>query len=427
MSNTSTPNRLLAEITCPNCWHKFAPEKLLFVARHDRMIGDDIAGADAFRRFLPTRFSVEGHAIDPGGMACQQLACPRCHLELPRPHIEMPPVFFSIIGAPGSGKSYYLAAMTHLLRQQAGGLGMTFLDADPLINTKLHSYEELLFFSSNPSLPVELPKTLQSDASLVRTISLDGQVQTFPRPFQFIAGPADPAKARERGLFPFRSVVLYDNAGESFLPGSDTTAQPVTLHLAEAQTLLFLFDPTQDPRFRKLCKSNDPQLKFGTRAGQTGTLSRQEVILNEAIARVRTYRGISSSQKHKALLIVVLPKADIWSDLINLDLKLDPVMPEGFHTGWMMNVSDRCRALLTQTCPEIVTSCESFCTDVVYIPVSSLGTSPQMIEGPSGPFYGVKPENIHPRWVTTPILAGLHKSVPGLVTIAPQPQQPERP
>jgi hypothetical protein len=422
MNSTSPVTRLLAEITCPNCWHKFAPEKLLFVARHDRMLGDDVVGADAFRRFLPTRFSIEGHAVDPGGMPCHQLACPRCHLELPRPHIEMPGVFLSIIGAPASGKSHYLAAMTHLLRQQAANLDMTFLDADPAINTKLHSYEELLFFSPRPNAPVELPKTQQADASLIRTISLDGQVMSYPRPFQFVVGPKDPVKAQEKGYFPFRSVVLYDNAGESFLPGSDTSAQPLTLHLAEAQALLFLFDPTQDPRFRAICKSDDPQLKFGNRAGQAGTLSRQEVILNEAIARIRIYRGLAASQKHKALLVVVLPKADIWANLINLDLTLDPVDHQGFHTGWMMELSERCRQLLSRTCPEIVNTCESFSNEVIYVPVSSLGASPQLVEGPSGPFYGIKPSDIHPRWVTTPVLAALHKCVPGLVKITPQPQ-----
>ena len=111
--SATLPGRLLTEVTCPNCWLRFSPEKVLFVARHDALLGDSVVGSDAFRRFLPMRFTIEGDALDSHGQVCTQLACPRCHLELPRAHIEMPPLFFSIVGVPASGKSYFLAAMSH--------------------------------------------------------------------------------------------------------------------------------------------------------------------------------------------------------------------------------------------------------------------------------------------------------------------------
>ena len=81
------------------------------------MLGDARLGPDQQLRFLPTRFSIEGAAIDPRGFACQGLACPRCHLPVPRALLEMDPLFLSILGAPGSGKSYFLTAMTWALRQ----------------------------------------------------------------------------------------------------------------------------------------------------------------------------------------------------------------------------------------------------------------------------------------------------------------------
>ena len=62
-----------------------------------------------------------------------------------------------------------------------------------------------------------------------------------------------------------RALGLYDNAGEHFLPGRDTLGSPVTRHLARSRVLFFLFDPTQDPRFRKACsgKMHDPQMAEG--------------------------------------------------------------------------------------------------------------------------------------------------------------------
>ena len=56
--------------------------------------------------------SVIGHAIDARGLPCQDLACPRCHLIVPDVMLTAEPFFISILGTPGCGKSFYLAALT---------------------------------------------------------------------------------------------------------------------------------------------------------------------------------------------------------------------------------------------------------------------------------------------------------------------------
>src|SRR5580693_7312311 len=106
--NTPLPTR----VTCPHCWHRFPPEEIKWIAAHSDLAGDPLLGSDAPQRFLPSRFNVEGLAIDVKGVACQLLACPRCHLTVPRAVLEMEPLFVSVLGAPGSGKSYFLASMT---------------------------------------------------------------------------------------------------------------------------------------------------------------------------------------------------------------------------------------------------------------------------------------------------------------------------
>ena len=57
-------DRLAGKTTCPHCWHSFRLDELLAIAQHTDLVGDTVAGDLAFRRFLPTRFTVEGHAMD---------------------------------------------------------------------------------------------------------------------------------------------------------------------------------------------------------------------------------------------------------------------------------------------------------------------------------------------------------------------------
>lgn len=416
MSQTHPP-RLLAEVTCPNCWHRFAPERTLFIAQHASLMGDEIAGPDAYVRFLPTRFNLAGDAIDARGMACQQLACPRCHLEIARPMIEMLPFFTSIVGVPASGKSYYLAALTWELRQQARRFGFTVADGDPTANAVLQGYEQTLFMNPRVDEPVMLAKTQEHGAELYQTIAIDGQAQAFPRPFLFTVSPSGASEPAARQSFPHRTIVLYDNAGEHFLPGHDTTNSPVTLHLAESATIMFLFDPTQDPRFRRHCRP-DPQLEHGTRPDMDVPSIRQEIVLNELAARVRRYRGLSQAARHERPLVVILAKADIWLD--EGELTDEPHVdgrPMRLDLGRIERLSARCRDLLDSTCPEIVSGAEGFAEHVVFIPVSSLGRSPEVVRDDGKLSYGIQPRHVRPRWVTVPMLWSLSHCVDRLVPV----------
>jgi len=409
--------RLLAQVTCPNCWHRFSPDQLLFVATHDSLIGDQIAGPNAYRRFLPSRFTITGDAIDAEGMTCQQVACPHCHLEVGRPLIEVFPFFTSIVGAPASGKSYFLAAMTWSLRHYAKKMGLVFSDADPTANLQLQQYEETLFLSADGDQPVALRKTETQGEQLYQSVYRSGQRQTFPRPFQFIVRSeahraGQPRQAVERAL------VLYDNAGEHFLPGQDATATPVTQHLAKSNALFFVFDPVQDPRFRPLCDASDPQIAHGTRQSETGGTSRQEIILHEMSARIRRYRGLRQDQRHDRPLIVILAKADLWLQDAIAEAPFTAGDPATLKLGMIDRVSERCRALLAERCPEIVQAAEHFATRVCFIPVSSLGTSPELVDRDGDRFYGVRPSLIRPKWAEVPMLWAMSVCVPGLLPAA---------
>jgi len=219
-----------------------------------------------------------------------------------------------------------------------------------------------------------------------------------------------------------RILCLYDNAGEHFLAVQDKTSGPVTRHLAHCRFLMYLYDPTQDQRFRKACQARSVSLPI---LEYNKPLPRQEVVLHEAAARVRRYCNLSQNTKHDRPLIVVVTKADAWINLLEDGGDFtDPWKPFGafssFNVEQVEKRSQALRALLLKVCPEIVTAAESFAQTVVYVPVSALGVRPHEIPENNDPKklrQAMRTRDIKPRWVTTPLLYGISKYLPGLVQV----------
>jgi hypothetical protein len=350
-------------------------------------------------------------------MVCQRLACPNCHLVIPRVLLEFKPVFVSILGAPGSGKSYFLASMTWQLRKaMLSRFQATFGDADPVANQVLIDYEERLFLSHNSDQPTALAKTEQR-GNLYQSVRFGEQEIWYPRPFVFSVDPTQdhPGFAQRRRIA--RALCLYDNAGEHFLPGAETGIEPATQHLALSGVVQFLFDPTQHPEFRRACKvhSNDPQL------GDRGWSYRQDLVLQEAARRIRDKTGLPQDQKDPRPLIIVVTKYDVWRQLVpklriengRVFRRLAKPAIEILDTEQIVAVSNQVRQLLSEYAPEVVGAAERFASNVTYVPVSALGQSPLSVE--SQPLLCIRPCDIRPLWVEVPMLYALHKATSKLL------------
>lgn len=410
------PSSVLPRITCPHCWHVFPIDELLWVSRHAELLGDPVLGADAPLRFRPSRFTAGGDALDARDNPCQVLACPRCHLTIPRAMTQLPPLYVSLIGAPASGKSYFLASMAWEMRRlMRDRFGVSFTDADALFNQSLHENEETLFLSHNPDALVSIRKT-ELQGAMYDQIRLGEQIVQLPKPLLFTM-----RSTRERegssgtGSSQTRMMCLYDNAGEHYQPGMDTVSMPGTQHLAKSRVLWFLFDPTQNARFREQCRSlsQDPQLRGLART------QRQEVLLNEAADRIRRYSGLGAGEKHDRPLIVLVSKADIWSQLLGVQLSREPLATDpgdrslsAVDVDRVEKVSAGLRELLFTLTPEFVAAAEDFCRHVVYIPVSALGRGPEIDDHGS---LGIRPRDIQPQWVTVPALYMLAKWANGWI------------
>jgi len=248
---TPAPLKLLTRVTCPHCWTGFAPEDILWISTHADLRGDPRLGLDHHQRFLPTRFTPEGDALDAKGFPCVNLACPYCHLGVPRAMLEMEPFFVSILGAPSCGKSYYLAALIWELRRiLPGSFGLSFGDADPVSNLILSEYEKALFLNGNADQPVPLGQLIRKtelQGDLYDTVAFGNQTVSYPRPFLFWLRPNEchPNMTSPSALS--RVLVLYDNAGEHCLPGrAYAEQQPLQQLLKEHRRLALMRAPIRD-------------------------------------------------------------------------------------------------------------------------------------------------------------------------------------
>jgi hypothetical protein len=404
---------LVNEVVCPNCWERFRPERALYVATHPSLFGDLRLGSAARPRFRPTRFHPDGRALDPGGNPCHETACPRCHLTVPRMLLESPTMFVSIFGAPSSGKSYFLAAMTHRLRQTLPRLfGLNFSDAEPTANTPLHDAEDALFSDTSTEHWVSLPKT-DIVGDRYREVDFGGSVVQYPRPFMFQVSPVGRHAFASAPHDVARVVCLYDNAGESFEPGADRPGDPVTQHLARSDCLVFLYDPLQEPIFRS---------RLGADAVADEPVARQDVLFAEVVRRIRQYRGLAATARHDCPLVVAVSKFDIWQGLAGGKRLPDPwSIADGcvavLREDFLQRVSKATRDLLLRHVPAIVTTAESLVEPegIFYVPVSATGDAPtRKVDGR----VEHAAASLDPMWAEVPLIHGLAQRVPGLVPMS---------
>lgn len=384
---------------CPVCWTRFDSGDALSIAVHEALRGDPILGADARLRFQPTRFNDQGLALDPMGLACTDIACPHCRRQLPPGYLDMPHRILSLIGAPSSGKSYYLAVLTRTLQERLpSDFSLAFKDGDPSGNMLLNQMRNTLFSAATPEDAL-LGKTALEGATYEKLPRL-GRLVSLPRPF--IYSISRPGKQRQE-----TSVILYDNAGEHFEPGIDIHDSPGAMHVANSAGLIFLFDPTANARFKaRLVGVEDPQLSL------KGRIDQQDSILSEMETRIKRVLGLAQTERIATPLAFVVGKCDTWANL--LSSPLEPVVRDGtLDLEAIRRNSDRVREVLVSVCPGIVASAESLASEIRYFAATSFGHTPVMIQaGPNKGRIAPDPQRLAPAHVEEPVYWLLHLSSP---------------
>ncbi len=381
------------EIICPYCWNSFNLEDIRFVSCHPELSGDSVLGESEFQRFIPFHFRPKGKALDSKGMLCHEKACPICHIAIPSDLlIKTPPIFISLVGVPASGKSYCLAATTWNLRTIFNQhFNMDFVDVDPLINHWITEYESLLFKNE------KILKTPLEASHVYRQAKINGVTAILPQPCMFFLKSYEDIQAANNVN---RVLVLYDNAGEHFQPGYDSAITPVTRHLSRAGGIIFLFDPSADPRIAKFIPEN-ADIPKGT------DIQKQTVLLNEMIVRLKNHLGLTAEERYQKPIVFAISKSDLLHQFSELHDNDEPLTIKSntninaLNLSKIARISYCTRDFLKKYVPEIVNLIESFAEMIIYLPISALGHEPKDL--------GHENKNIKPSFIEIPILYILSK------------------
>lgn len=424
---------LVPEVSCPNCWHSFPPEEALFISGSPRLQGDPrLESRSEQRRFMSTRFRPDGAAVDTEGFECRDLACPGCHLLVPRVLFERrETLFLSIFGRPSAGKSYFLASMMHMMERtlpQHYKLGAT--EPHPPSNRLIQEYKNALFNHPDVEALVDIPKTAEEGGKWYQFVRGDGdEIVKYPRPMFFQIGPMQGHPNAPTAIRHTRTLCLYDNAGEDFeAKKADARTNPVTDHLAQSAGLFFVFDPTQETEFLRACadRSADPQVRENMRdRGQDAVRDPQNTILSNADQKVKQHLGREVGQPLDSPLIVVVTKYDAWSHLLPGPLPDYFIPPSvdgtagGLRVSKLAETSRQVQDLILRLAPQVVAAANRFSRHVYYVPVSATGCAPRLMNPDRGPnekpAYKFRVGDIKPHWVEVPLLWMLSQHVPGLI------------
>lgn len=370
---------------CPYCRTVSDIGDVLSVSVSPGLLGDTVLGDGEPSRFAPTNFTDNGLALDAEGGVCTEIACPRCHMSIPQDLMQLEQIVMSVVGTSGAGKSVFLASAIWQCRQLLKlKFGVGFRDLAPSWNTWIRAYEEKLFFQQDDTKLQQIAKTDMQASDISRSVNLGGEIVLLPKPSYFRLGGGMDEESE-------KSFVVYDCAGEHFMPSNDSHSSLVTLHTLSADSILFLFDPSADPRLR-------PFLSRGSGTA-TNYAQMQDVLLAELVAKSKKYMGNRGGRKLKQPLLFAISKADMLNRELPMNVSVYAVRPDGktaLDVMALREVSDKTEAFLDKYVPEVSATARDISNDIWFLPVSALGHNP-MNEG-------VRPCDIKPIWAELPVV-----------------------
>lgn len=290
------------------------------------------------------------------GRTTHKLVCDSCGHDLPDTIRESETKIISIIGAKGSGKSYFVAA---LLRQ--------------IMEDGLLSYindSSTMFISDGREIYNKRYKKNMDDG-----VPLDGTrlVTNIVRDNPPVL--AQITSAKPRGFGKGKSLVSYtysffDAAGESF--SDPAVLASITPYIAHSEAIIFILDPRQIPEVNKAVSAVMPKLPPVSNDTYENTV-------NSVADVIRNNKRLDSQKAIKVPVCVAFSKWDLLINTPNL-LPADFMINNpntfsfrGFNPDIIRNSGEEIRSLLRQWAPGFLTTVEQQFEDVMYFGFSAWG------------------------------------------------------
>ena len=395
-------------LTCPNCFWRFPAEQLLFISNTTTLVFDHRLRANVPLRFVPTRFTSDGDAIDPGGMPCRETACPHCHLKVPRLLTRRRTFSISTITLSRSGpRSSPFTAMANCFCKLDQSMGLRLQDIDMDGNQILRYFEALKQPRHDTrGMPLEAPLEYYSG---VYFHDHDGAATMLSKPCLFHLDPLSnhPGYAYRNKIA--RVACLYSNYSEEFEEFINPLGMSTVRHITDACGLIFVFDPTQLVQIAALLRrDSEPQWRSKDR-------NRLEMVYGHVINKISQLRGLQSTERLNVPIVVAVTNFAKWRPLLgptelpSVYSDIDENSVRFLDTGVVQTISKACRGMLMQHAPEIIGMFESHCRakDILYVPMSEQTNE---LESTTMSW-----RTISPIWAEVPLLTLIAKMEPELL------------
>ena len=417
-------------IKCPCCWKRFHLSQTKWIAEHlelkDDYFIDNQGDKIEQKRFLPERFTTDCRAIDERGRICQRtFACPHCHMEVPENYFDCEPMYVSIVGTKGSGKTFFLTALHHRLQQNRfeedfGLEGIT--------------YDAALYASQNIQLEENVKKLFRSIAPVDTFVTLDGtELGDHTKRVFFPDANGEPSWV----ALPFTYIMesqgkrhalcLYDCKGALFTrKGGIGSAENIFIHhILDSDILFFLYDPTQNEN----CVQEYTE-KYGRMIYRDGQIDKEELVGMEleilhpvideqshlvfgAMANhIRNHSnprdGLIQNGRYTKYICIIVTKCDAWEKCLSASTQQH--LKEVPRYEIIAEVSKDVENWIKKHDPAFTTAVKNFAkqgTHYTYVPVSAAGRQVKKnAVGQEGYDIGVEPLN--PCWIDVPFLCALY-------------------
>jgi len=342
-----------SKILCPFCFNEVAMKDLYYRCSSSSCLEPGTAKIHIIRNGKADR---NGYCTcDSCGKTTSTRVCSKCESALPYSITEGETEIISIVGAKGSGKSYYVATLLRQIMEK--GLFSRINGASAKWGVKESAEEYAKRFKKRMDTFVPLDGT-QKVTDIVKDNPPLLVEMTFEKKKGF--GSKNTIK----------TFSFFDAAGESFEDAADLAA--VTPYIAHSKAVVLILDPRQIQAVDDAVKSYMPGLPAVSSKSYSD-------IINNVIEVIRNSLRIKANDKIKIPLCVAFSKWDLL-------VKTPGLLPDGlivsqqnqqntsgYDDDLVNTASEEIRSLLMNWEPNLVATAEGKFETVRYFGFSAWG------------------------------------------------------